>query len=240
MYNPHPSLQSVVKARLTHRGWCIWFMAPRNSKSKNGMKKKIFEAKKRMNKKLAKIEPRVKEREAMCNGGWKEYFPSFSSDVRIFLLLSALKSFHFTEGYLRAVGVWMFMYRPNEIMDYGNFLSLPGSSFCFLVCENYKNYNFSFSTNLIFLTFHSGSKKVKSERDFSTRDTVDGVYLDIIKGNFFLIFPSLAVTSLFLLVLLAFNWSENSPAVATATTLFCIFLVLSHFKHERWRKILKI
>lgn len=26
MYNP-PLLQSVVKARLTHRGWCIWFIA---------------------------------------------------------------------------------------------------------------------------------------------------------------------------------------------------------------------
>jgi hypothetical protein len=73
-------------------------MAPRNSKSKNGMKKNI-QAKKRMNKKLAKIE-RESENVMVVE---RSIFPLYFLDVRIFLLLSVvLAKNHITSlrGYL--------------------------------------------------------------------------------------------------------------------------------------------
>jgi hypothetical protein len=73
-------------------------MAPRNSKSKNGMKKNI-QAKKRMNKKLAKIE-RESENVMVVE---RSIFPLYFLDVRIFLLLSVvLAKIHITSlrGYL--------------------------------------------------------------------------------------------------------------------------------------------
>ena len=65
-------MQSVVKARLTHRGWCIWFMAPGIVK----MEWKKYSGERRMNKNLLKSSKSEWEQcVCVCNGGWKEYFP---------------------------------------------------------------------------------------------------------------------------------------------------------------------